>query len=683
MINPNFSPVPKSSVRKKDFVPGELIVKLANSGQTLDTFESTTGAQVVEQFELPKDQLDIQDGPMLRLKLAQDDSVESALKRLRQDKRVEFAEPNFIYTLEGAPEPPNDLHEKLWGLQNTGQTGGKVGADVNALGAWETTTGNKGPLISVIDSGIDYEHDDLKANMWTNPGEIPGDGIDNDENGVIDDIHGYNAYADNGDPWDGHSHGTHCAGTIAAAGNNGEGVTGVMQSANLMAVKIFSNEGRTSTDAIVRGILYSAKMGADITSNSWGGKRRSDAIYEAFKAHPGLHVVAAGNSAYDNDQKDNFPSNYDLDNIVAVAATNHIDQRASFSQWGAKNVDVAAPGRNIYSTVPLNKYGIKSGTSMATPHVTGGAGLILSEYPEASNQEIKQRLIYGSDRLPSMLGISVSNGRVNFANSLEDDRTPPGTPNDFETHDLTTRGGILSWTSVGDDKWANGAAPVVEVWKSETPLHAQNLDQAEKVMLEGAEEVGDLATLPFKALPKESPTPVHFAMRSLDNVGNSSVVSFTSAMIPAADIAFQENFDGQKVEFGATGDFKQVEVEGRGQVFSSQPGPNGSVAKSKLTSTEIDLTDRQNSFLRFDYHSDFGFAERATVWASLDGETWTREAFLKKDSEGWLEQAVNISEYDGKKLRLRFEVQARTGNDSGGLMLDNVRVLVEPQGSSS
>ncbi|HIB64163.1 MAG TPA: peptidase S8, partial [Phycisphaerales bacterium] len=292
--------------------------------------------------------------------------------------------------------------------------------------------------------GIDLNHPDIWPNLWKNPGEHPGDGIDNDGNGVIDDVHGYNAFDDNGDPSDGLSHGTHVAGTIGAVGNNGRGITGVMQEAQMMAVKIFSDEGRTSTDVILRGILYSQKMGARLTSNSWGGPRFSQAIYDAFASHSGLHVVAAGNSAYDNDRHDQFPANFDLPNIVTVAATNHIDQRAGFSQWGATKVDVAAPGENILSTIPGGGYATKSGTSMATPHVTGGAGLILSAYPEATNEEIKQRLIFGSDRFPAMLGVSASDGRLNLGRSLEDDNIPPGAPNDFQISQVGTRGGIVS-----------------------------------------------------------------------------------------------------------------------------------------------------------------------------------------------------------------------------------------------
>ena len=426
------------SMEGAEYKPGELIVKLnagADAGLMGD-FASEYGATVVEHFDVPESVFKSFGGELVRLQLPQGIELAEAIAAMKNDSRVVYAEGNEVIRLpetqdDGVSEGPNDLDSKLWGLNNTGQDGGKAGADIHALDAWKVTTGDgsaNGPLIAVIDTGIDYNHPDLKANIWVNPGEIAGDGIDNDGNGVVDDVNGYNAYANNGNPLDGHSHGTHCAGTIGAVGNNGMGVTGVMQNARIMAVKIFSDGGSTSTDAIVRGLMYSAKMGADITSNSWGGGGRSQAIYDAFASNPALHVIAAGNSNYDNDKRDNFPSNYDLDNIVAVAATTRTDERASFSQWGATTVDVAAPGAQIWSTIPGGRYGNKSGTSMATPHVSGVAGLIASAYPNASNAEIKERLIKGSDPVPALAGISVSNGRVNAARSLEPGLVAPTRP---------------------------------------------------------------------------------------------------------------------------------------------------------------------------------------------------------------------------------------------------------------
>lgn len=667
----------KSEYQDAEMVPGELIVKLKSSEAAL--LSRQLGVSIAESFDFPG----LKTEQVVRLKVSPDRDIYQTLAELRADECVDFAEPNFVFHLQEHEAAPNDLDPRLWGLKNEGQTGGKAGADISVEKAWEVTTGGgvgKGPLIAVIDSGIDLNHPDIWPNLWKNPGEHPGDGIDNDGNGVIDDVHGYNAFDDNGNPSDGLSHGTHVAGTIGAVGNNGQGITGVMQEAQMMAVKIFSDEGRTSTDVILRGILYSQKMGARLTSNSWGGGRYSQAIYDAFAGHTGLHMIAAGNSARDNDRHDQFPANFDLPNIITVAATNHIDQRAGFSQWGATKVDVAAPGENILSTVPGGGYAVKSGTSMATPHVTGGAGLILSAYPEATNQDIKQRLIFGSDRFPAMLGVSASDGRLNLERSLEDDTIPPGAPNDFQVSRVGTRGGTVSWTSVGDDKWANGPAPLIFLERSEHPISEGSQEAVTLHKLEGAAEVGDLATFSFKAVPSEEPQPVYFSLQSLDNVGNRSETRFAQAVLPAADVVAKESFDVESA-FQATGDFQQVDYEGRGGIFSSQPGSEGSVATSVLTSPEIDLSERENAFLKFDFKTDLERGEWARVWASSDGEKWTREAILRKSTDGWTEQGVDISEYDGEKVRLRFVVNATEGGNQGTLMVDNFRVLSEPVSS--
>jgi len=677
----------------QDMIPGELIVKL-NPGMEaglMSDFAGDYGGKMVEKFDIPQGIFKSFGGDLVRIKLPAGIDYSEAVAAMKDDSRVAYAEPNLVYTLDDVqqgegqqppkedPSNPNDLNEKLWGLNNDGQTGGTAGADVSAKEAWAIQTGDgsdNGPLIAVIDTGIDYNHPDLKANMWTNPGEIAGDGIDNDGNGVIDDVHGYNAYADNGDPMDGHSHGTHCSGTIAGVGNNGEGVTGVMQDANLMGVKIFSDQGRTSVDAIVRGIMYAGKMGADITSNSWGGGGRSEAIYDAFRTTDALHVIAAGNSGYDNDKRDNFPSNYDLDSIVAVAATDHNDAKARFSQYGAKNVDVSAPGVDIYSTINGGGYASYSGTSMATPHVSGGAGLLMSQYPEMSDAEIKDRLIYGSERKESLHDISVSDGRVNFASSLEDDSVAPGAPNDFRASHLNSRGGVLSWTAVGDDKWANGAAQTVEIRTSSEPITADNFAEAQSFTMGGAEEVGDLSAVHFGGAPSEEGSQIHFAMRSIDNVGNKSEIRTTTADIPAAGVGFSENFDGQSNSFSATGDFKTVDVEGRGKVYTSASGEGGSKGQSTLTSGSIDLTDKNNAFLKFDAKTSLSWSDRAYVEVSEDGENWTQLTRMDRRSD-WSEHGLDLSDYDGKNVQVRFNIESREGRTSAGMMVDNVKLLTD------
>ena len=422
-----------------EHVPGELIIR-TRPGFSLTGEEGSVvgdfGATVLDTFDTPNGLSKSEAGEFLHIKLPAGMTTEQAMAAMAKDDRVEFAVPNHTYGLPDdvkgsdaasgdAPAAPatNDPDlGKLWGLNNEGQTGGKADADIDATEAWTVHTGRSqaqgGHITAVIDTGIDYNHPDLKDNVWTNPGEIAGDGIDNDGNGVIDDVHGYNAFADSGDPLDGHGHGSHCAGTIAGVGNNGVGVAGVNHHANIMSVKIFSDQGSTSAAAIIRGIQYATKMGARITSNSWGGGAANAGIEQAFKDSPALHIIAAGNSGYDNDKRPNYPSNYPGDHIIAVAATDHNDGLARFSQWGKMNVDLGAPGVDILSTVP-GGYDTYSGTSMATPHVAGAATLIASAVPDIDNKTLRAALLGGVDKIPSLTGKVATDGRLNVNNSLK------------------------------------------------------------------------------------------------------------------------------------------------------------------------------------------------------------------------------------------------------------------------
>ncbi len=411
-----------------EYVEGEVIVKL-RPGQLgiMSDFASEYGGQVVETFDIPSNIYKSFDGDLIRMQLPPGITTAEAIAAMQQDDRVAYAESNDILEFVDRPSNPapasvpNDLHEKLWGFQNSGQTGGTPGADGKIVDAWKVSIGDNtstGPIIAVIDSGADLSHPDLIGNLWVNEDEVAGDGIDNDGNGVIDDIHGYHAADDHGNPIDGVGHGTHVAGTIGAVGNNNEGVTGVMQKARIMPIRIDSN-GRITTDGAIRGVLYASKMGAAITNNSWGGPRLNKATEDAFRASPALHIAAAGNNGTDTDRNPFYPMAFDIPNMVAVGATDHNDRKASFSNYGKESVDVTAPGRDIYSTKNGGGYHSLSGTSMASPFVAGVAGLILSAYPDASHEEIKERLINGSDKIPALEGMSVSNGRVNAAKALE------------------------------------------------------------------------------------------------------------------------------------------------------------------------------------------------------------------------------------------------------------------------
>lgn len=546
--------------------PGEIIVR-TKPGVTLSGEEGSLvkdfGAKVLFEFDTPGGIHKSETGEFLHLKLPAGVSTEEAMAAMAQDDRVEFAAPNNTYGLPEviageAPHADGQAISKdprageLYGLHNTGQTGGKADADIDAPEAWQIHTGRDqsqgGTLLAVIDTGIDYNHPDLKANMWTNPGEIAGDGIDNDGNGVVDDIHGYNAFANTGDPMDGHGHGTHCAGTIGARGNNDVGVVGVNQNANMMGVKIFNDSGSTNAAAIIRGIQYSTKMGARITSNSWGGGAANEGIKQAFAQSPALHLMAAGNSGTDNDRRPHYPSSYDLPNKIAVAATDHKDGIARFSCFGATSVEIGAPGVDILSTVNGGKYASYSGTSMATPHTAGAALLIADANPGISNEELKERLLGTADKIPSLAGKVVTGGRLNVGKAIqpkENDQLAPALPRDFGANSVSHNNVTLGWTATGDDGWC-GNATGYDVRVSDRPIvdgqAAQgqvSFESATQIKTEAAKETGQLETLNYPVESSAAEKKLYFAMRVLDNVGNASKTGTIEVTVPAQPPAQQ------------------------------------------------------------------------------------------------------------------------------------------------
>jgi len=250
-----------------------------------------------------------------------------------------------------------------------------------------------------MDSGIDYNHPDLAGNIWTNPGEIAENGIDDDGNGFVDDIHGYDFGNNDPDPEDNIFHGTHVSGTIAAQGNNNIGVTGVNWDAQIMMLKI--GDFAPETFAAIQALEYGILMGAQLTNNSWtvpDSQALRDAIAAAGEEEQ-LFIAAAGNNSNDNDISPSYPASYDLDNIISVAATDENDQLAWFSNFGATSVDLGAPGVEILSTIPGNNYDFFTGTSMASPHVVGVASLLLAENPDLSAEEIKDLILSTVDPL--------------------------------------------------------------------------------------------------------------------------------------------------------------------------------------------------------------------------------------------------------------------------------------------
>jgi subtilisin family serine protease len=343
---------------------------------------------------------------------------------------VDYAEPNYEITLEHAgggfkhSHPDDPRFSDQWALDNQGQREGKEGADISAMRAWATTKGSDDIVVAVLDTGVDYTHQDLVGNIWTRPASI--DRYEDSSLGVVDDVHGFNAIDIDSDPMDKNGHGTHCAGIIGAEGGNGFGVTGVNWRIRIMPLKFMSAGGFGTTKDAIECINYAidrkhAGVNIRVINASWGSTQKSRAleeiIREAYK-NGILFVAASGNSGTNTDKTPHYPASFNVGNIISVAALNRNDELASFSNYGAKSVHVAAPGVEILSTWLANEFEEHSGTSMATPVVAGVAALVLSKDPKLTVDELRELLLQSVDRLPNLKGKTATEGRINAARAV-------------------------------------------------------------------------------------------------------------------------------------------------------------------------------------------------------------------------------------------------------------------------
>jgi subtilisin family serine protease len=409
-------------------VPGELIVGFERGASlsTQNAAMSAAGGTPEERY------------PEIRATLVQvpPNVAEDAVKLLLGHPDVRYVEPNHVVRTLATPDDPR--FAELWGLHNTGQTGGTPDADIDAPEAWDLTTGSQDVAVGVTDTGVDFGHPDLAAQQWINAGESCGstdpeaacveraDGLDNDANGYVDDWRGWDFANGDNDPADDHDHGTHVAGTIGAVGSNATGVTGVNWNVKVMALKFLDETGFGTTADAISATLYAADNGARVSSNSWGGGPFDQPLLDAIQygASKGmLFVAAAGNDGRSNDTTPTYPASYASEAIVSVAATDHSDALAFFSNYGAKSVDLGAPGVNILSTTRNASYEAFQGTSMATPHVSGVAALLAARFPSASPYGLKALLLRSVDPVPALAGKTTTGGRLNAftAASCEDE----------------------------------------------------------------------------------------------------------------------------------------------------------------------------------------------------------------------------------------------------------------------
>jgi subtilisin family serine protease len=519
-----------------EFVPGRVLVRF-RTDTAAKAAESRVASLRLADGEVAATQVARFEGsnmiPGLRVVNVAPEQTLQTVAALNARSDVLYAEPDYVRRIE---KLPNDTElARMWALKNTGQTittqswntdicggpapctviGGNAGADINAAQAWDITTGSRNIVVGIVDTGIDINHPDLAANIWTNPGETAGDGVDNDGDGFVDDVHGWDFTAEtNGTPcgpgagesarpgcgnnvvFDGpgtyptsevDAHGTHVAGTIGAVGNNGTGTVGINWQVSILPLKFIDSSGSGDSINAIRAEAYAKALrdkyvatngaqGANVRvlNNSYGGGGFSQAELDSIRALNGsgiLFVVAAGNDSSNNDLSPTFPANYDAPNIISVAAIDRFDRLSSFSNFGGHTVHVAAPGSFILSTTPNNTYDFFYGTSMATPHVTGLAALALAANPNLTVKQLRDIILYNGDVTIGANGnqntdITAANTysrrRINafktVSAAIENDTTPPAVPGNLSVIGHTPRGVQLSWIEPGDDGMIGQAA---------------------------------------------------------------------------------------------------------------------------------------------------------------------------------------------------------------------------------
>ncbi|MBL8763728.1 MAG: S8 family serine peptidase [Phycisphaerae bacterium] len=396
---------------------------------------------------------------LVHVRLGEGVTVERALRALNGSGLVRYAEPDYIVHATLTPNDPS--YGSLWGMNNTGNQN----ADIDAPQGWDVSTGGANFVVADIDTGLDYTHPDLSANAWTNPGEIAGNGIDDDGNGLIDDIRGWDYVNNDNNPMDDHSHGTHTAGTIGARGNNGVGVVGVNWQCKIVGLKFLGSNGSGSISAALSCLQYAANKQIKVSNNSWGGGGYSQSFYDALVSSQSVgHIfcAAAGNNGSNNDSTAFYPSNYDVPNLIAVAAISSNGARAGFSNYGLNTVDLGAPGDGILSTVPGSSYSSYSGTSMATPHVAGAVAWTYALNPGWTWQQVRDRVLGAVRPSSSLYGLTNTGGLLNLASIALGPTTTISTP----TNGAAILEGVATTFTASANDPQNGDVSSSIIWTS-------------------------------------------------------------------------------------------------------------------------------------------------------------------------------------------------------------------------
>ena len=554
---------------KLDFVAGEVLVRYRSNAEAGREEMAVTsvhrkGREIpvrLERFEGSN----LVEG--LRRGRVQPADTLDAIAALKEDPDVIYAEPNYILHREALPD---DAHfQDLWALKNTGQSGnvgppdnnrfisGTPGVDIEAEEAWKITTGSPGVVVGIIDSGIDINHPDLQANIWTNPGESGGgketNGVDDDGNGYIDDVHGWDFYGNDNSVYDSPTiddHGTHVAGTIGAVGGNGIGVAGVNWQVKMMPLKFLgAADGTGTTTGAVAAINYAVTMrnrgvNLRVLNNSWGGSGTSQSLTSAVNAASSagiLFIAAAGNEQANNDDFPGAPAGVDAANVIRVSATDRIDDFVYFSNFGTRLPSIGAPGRGVLSTTPRNypgatyteadgsTYTFFAGTSMSSPHVSGVAALIVARYPSITMQRLRTALLYGGEPIASMVGKTSTARRLNARLALENAGVTDSTPPSVSGLGIASQNGravTLQFTA-GDD---GGLAALYDVTFTSSAGGQYHLGAFAPSLLSNPQSVE--VEIPYRQ------TGGTITLKVFDEVGNSASANVSVTVDAAATEAY-------------------------------------------------------------------------------------------------------------------------------------------------
>lgn len=597
------------------------------------------------------------------------------IEQMQRDPLLRYVEHDVLMEREQIfPTDPN--FNVQFALHNTGQSGGLIDADVDAPEGWALTSPTATPIVvAVCDDGVPYTHPDLAANIWTNPGEVASDGIDNDGNGFIDDTRGWDFAAGDNDPMpaSGNNHGAHCAGIIGMVHNNGVGGAGVVQRVRLMPMKITGGSVAWMT-ALANSVDYASLNGARVISVSYNIDGYTTALRDAVGRAGSRNVVyvnSAGNNAQNIDSLRGTLRNIH-NNVIFVASTDRSDQLSSFSNFGT-TVDIAAAGSDIYSTL-LSGYGNLSGTSMSTPLVAGIIATIRQQFPALTARQALDRAISTAVPTPALTG-RISGGRANLSAALDTDSIPPSAPSGFTVLRRSNTTARFSFVASGDDG-NTGAASGYDFRVSTSPITAANFASARQIAVNVFGVAG--GTTVQSSLSGLLPgTTYHVAARSVDNVGNLSPIALFGTIRTAA-AQWLDDVDTSPQWTSTTG-WTRVSTTASSGTQSWHDSPGGAYANN--ANTWMDLTNPvtlpANPMLRFmaNFSLEATFDFMHVEISTDNGTTWRRVGLYTGSSGGWRSVGISLREFANQSVRIRFRLTSDSSITADGIFLDDIAIL--------